>query len=61
MSRMERLREWVVEKLNPAQIRISEAEGSAVGSTQPISYRYYFRDIDCVLPTLLPSPSLMRC
>ena len=48
MSRMERLREWMVEKLNPAQQRISEGEGSSVGSTQPISYRYYFRDIDCV-------------
>jgi len=45
---LERLREWVVEKLNPAQIRISEGEGSSVGSTQPISYRFYFRDIDCV-------------
>ena len=48
MSRMERLREWVVEKLNPAQIRISQDEGSSVGSTQPYTYKLFFRDVDCV-------------
>jgi HK97 family phage portal protein len=48
MSRLERLREWVVEKLNPAQARISQSEGSQVGTSQPTSYRFYFRDVDCV-------------
>jgi len=48
MSRLERLREWVVEKLNPAQERISQDEGSSVGSTQPYTYKLFFRDVDCV-------------
>lgn len=48
MSRVERLREWLVEKLNPAQQRISEQEGTQVGTTQPATYQFYFRDVDCV-------------
>ena len=48
MSRVERLREWLVEKLNPAQQRISEGEGTQVGTTQPATYQFYFRDVDCV-------------
>lgn len=48
MSRLEKLREWIVEKLNPAQERISQDEGSSVGSSQPYTYKLFFRDVDCV-------------
>jgi len=46
---LERLRSWMVEKLNPAQPIIASDEGSSVQSTQRItSYRNAFRNIDSV-------------
>lgn len=46
---LERLRSWIVEKLNPAQPIIAADEGSSVQSTQRIvNYRNAFRTIDSV-------------
>ena len=46
---LERLRSWVVEKLNPAQPSIQADEGSSVASTQRIvTYRTAFRSLDSV-------------
>ena len=46
---LERLRSWVVEKLNPAQPSIQADEGSSVSSTQRIvTYRTAFRSLDSV-------------
>lgn len=46
---LERLRGWIVEKLNPAQPNIAADEGSSVQSTQRIvNYRNAFRSIDSV-------------
>lgn len=46
---LERLRGWIVEKLNPAQPSIASDEGSSVQSTQRIvNYRNAFRSIDSV-------------
>jgi HK97 family phage portal protein len=46
---LEKLRGWIVEKLNPAQAAISADEGSSVQSTQRIvNYRNAFRNIDSV-------------
>jgi len=46
---LERLRGWIVEKLNPAQPIIAADEGSSVQSTQRIvNYRNAFRSIDSV-------------
>jgi HK97 family phage portal protein len=46
---LERLRSWVVEKLNPAQSVIAADEGSSIESTQRVvTYRNAFRNIDSV-------------
>lgn len=39
---------WVREKLNPAQERIAQSEGSRIGTTAKISYQNAFGQIECV-------------
>ena len=46
---LERIRNWIVEKLNPAQEQIYYDEGSSVGTTQSIrNYQTAFKNIDSV-------------
>jgi HK97 family phage portal protein len=41
-------RSWVAEKLNPAQARIAQSEGSFVTTTATISYQQAFKKIEAV-------------
>jgi HK97 family phage portal protein len=40
--------EWVREKLNPAQVRIAQAEGSRIGTTAKINYLQAFQKVEAV-------------
>lgn len=48
MGLLTNTREWLVEKLNPAQERISQSEGSQVGSEAKISYLQAFKKLESV-------------
>ena len=48
MSWITKSQDWFREKLNPAQTRIAEAEGTQVGSTSKISYTQAFKKLEAV-------------
>lgn len=48
MSWITKSTDWVREKLNPAQTRISDAEGSQVNSTAKLSYSKAFKKLESV-------------
>lgn len=48
MSWITKSGEWIREKINPAQERIAQAEGSRVGTTAPISYQQSFKKLESV-------------
>jgi HK97 family phage portal protein len=48
MSWITKSSDWVREKLNPAQTRISDAEGSQVNSTAKLSYSKAFKKLESV-------------
>lgn len=45
---MQRTGEWFREKLNPAQVRIAQDEGTMIGTTASISYRQAFKKLESV-------------
>ena len=48
MSWISRSREWLVEKLNPAQVRIAQEEGTMIGSDAKLSYLQAFKRLEAV-------------
>lgn len=48
MSWITRSAEWFREKLNPAQVRIAQEEGTLVGTTAPITYFQSFQKLEAV-------------
>ena len=48
MSWITKSQDWFREKLNPAQTRMSEAEGSQVGTTAKLTYNQAFKKLEAV-------------
>jgi HK97 family phage portal protein len=48
MGFMSNTRDWIVEKLNPAQARIAQSEGTFVSTTATITYQQAFKKIEAV-------------
>lgn len=48
MSWITKSREWLSEKLNPAQVRIAQDEGTLVGTTAPLTYFQSFQKLESV-------------
>ena len=45
---LEKIRNWIINKLNPAQSSIAYEEGTHISTTQKISYQQAFRELDSV-------------